>query len=196
MGTLGDAACFSFYPGKNLGCYGDGGAVVTDDAGLAAKVAKLRDHGRVSKYVHDEIGFGHRLDALQAAILGAKLPHVEAANAARRGLAGRYNALLADAAVTLPFAPPHVSPVYHLYVVRTPQRDEVLERLHQMGIDAGVHYPVPLHLQPAYCFLGLDRGCFPVAEAAAEQVLSLPLFPEMTEEQQDRVVSALRSILS
>jgi dTDP-4-amino-4,6-dideoxygalactose transaminase len=196
VGVLSDAACFSFYPGKNLGCYGDGGAVVTDDTQLAARVAKLRDHGRSNKYVHDEIGFGHRLDALQAAILNAKLPHLEAANAARRRLANRYSALLADSGLTLPCVPPHVAPVYHLYVVRTPQRDAVVQRLHQMGIGAGVHYPVPLHLQPAYHFLGQKRGSLPIAEAAAEQVLSLPIFPEMTEEQQDRVVSALRSILS
>ncbi len=196
VGTLGHAACFSFYPGKNLGCYGDGGAVVTNDSTLAARVAKLRDHGRSSKYIHDEVGFGHRLDALQAAILGAKLPHLDSANAARRRLAERYNALLADIEVALPYTPPEVTPVYHLYVIRTPRRDVVLEQLQREGIDAGVHYPLPLHLQPAYRCLGLEKGRFPVAEAAAEQVISLPIFPEMTEEQQDRVVNALRSILS
>lgn len=196
MGTLSRAACFSFYPGKNLGCYGDGGAVVTDDETLAGRVRKLRDHGRASKYVHDEIGFGHRLDALQAAILAAKLPHLAAANAARRRLAHRYSHLLADADLALPYEPEGVQAVYHLYVVRTPRRDEVLARLKANGIEAGVHYPLPLHLQPAYRFLSHQKGAFPVAEAAAEQVLSLPLFPEMTDDQQDRVVGVLMSALA
>lgn len=195
VGSLADAACFSFFPGKNLGCYGDGGAVVTNDANLADRVRRLRDHGRTSKYVHEEVGFGHRLDALQAAILAAKLPHLDAANAARRRLAERYSRLLADTDLALPYAPAHVTPVYHLYVVRTARRDQVLAHLQQRGIGAGVHYPLPLHLQPAYRFLGLRPGQFPVAEAAAAQVLSLPLFPEMTEAQQDRVVAALREAL-
>jgi dTDP-4-amino-4,6-dideoxygalactose transaminase len=191
VGSLGHAACFSFYPGKNLGAYGDGGAVTTDDETLAAQLRKLRDHGRVSKYVHDELGYGHRLDALQAAILGAKLPHLDGANAARRRLAARYNELLADADLTLPVVPEGVNPVWHLYVVRTPRRDDVLASLKTQGIEAGIHYPLPLHLQPAYRGLGLGPGSFPVAEAAAQQVLSLPLFPEMTDEQQERVAVAL-----
>lgn len=191
VGTLGDAACFSFYPGKNLGCYGDGGAVITNDDALAARVRKLRDHGRTSKYVHDEVGFGHRLDALQAAILSAKLPHLDAANAARRRLAGRYTRLLAGSGLVLPHEPPDVQPVYHLYVVRTPRRDEVLARLHDQGIGAIVHYPLPLHLQPAYAFLGYPPGALPHAETAAAEVLSLPLYPELTDAQQDQVISAL-----
>lgn len=195
-GSLGHAACFSFYPGKNLGGYGDGGAVVTDDPGLAAKVRKLRDHGRSSKYVHDELGFGHRLDALQAAILAAKLPHLDAANQARRRLARRYDELLADTDLVLPVEAPGAHSVYHLYVVRTPRRDELVAALHDEGIEAGVHYPLPLHLQPAYQFLGYTRGTFPVAEAAAEQVLSLPLFPEMTAEQQDRVVQGIKQAIA
>jgi dTDP-4-amino-4,6-dideoxygalactose transaminase len=194
-GSLGHAACFSFYPGKNLGCYGDGGAVVTGDAGLAATVRKLRDHGRSSKYVHDELGFGHRLDALQAAILAAKLPYLDAANQARRRLAKRYGEILADTDLVLPAELPGVDAVYHLYVVRTPRRDEIVTALRSQGIEAGVHYPLPLHLQPAYQFLGYQRGRFPVAEAAAEQVLSLPLFPEMSEEQQDRVVAVVKGVI-
>ena len=196
VGTLGHAACFSFYPGKNLGCYGDGGAVVTDDASLAAKVRKLRDHGRSSKYVHDELGFGHRLDALQAAILAAKLPHLDAANQARRRLAQRYGELLSDTDLALPVEPGGVHAVYHLYVVRTPKRDELVETLRSQGIEAGVHYPLPLHLQPAYAFLGHQPGSFPVAETAAGQVLSLPLFPEMTAQQQDRVAQAIKKATS
>jgi dTDP-4-amino-4,6-dideoxygalactose transaminase len=191
VGTLGHAAGFSFYPGKNLGCYGDGGAVVTNDDALAARVRKLRDHGRTSKYVHDEIGFGHRLDALQAAILSAKLPHLDAANAARRRLAARYTQLLAGSGLVLPYEPPDVQSVYHLYVVRTPHRDELLAHLHAQDIGAGIHYPLPLHLQPAYAFLGYRPGTLPHAETAAAEVLSLPLYPEMTEDQQDQVISAL-----
>jgi dTDP-4-amino-4,6-dideoxygalactose transaminase len=191
VGSLGHAACFSFYPGKNLGAYGDGGAVTTDDEALAGRLRKLRDHGRVSKYVHDELGYGHRLDAMQAAILGAKLPHLDAANATRRRLAARYDELLADSDLVLPFVPEGVAPVWHLYVVRTPRRDDVLASLKAQGIEAGIHYPLPLHLQPAYRSLGQGPGSFPVAEAAAQQVLSLPLFPEMTDEQQERVAAAL-----
>ncbi len=191
VGSLGHAACFSFYPGKNLGAYGDGGAVTTDDEALAGRLRKLRDHGRVSKYVHDEIGYGHRLDALQAAILAAKLPHLNAANAARRRLAERYCDLLAETDLILPFVPDGVAPVWHLFVVRTPRRDDLLARLREQGIEAGIHYPLPLHLQPAYRSLGIGPGSFPVTEAAARQVLSLPLFPEMTDEQQERVAAAL-----
>ena len=191
VGSLGHAACFSFYPGKNLGAYGDGGAVTTNDEALAGRLRKLRDHGRVSKYVHDELGYGHRLDALQAAILGAKLPHLDAATAERQRLAARYNDLLAGSDLVLPFVPEDVTPVWHLYVVRTPRRDDLLASLKRQGIEAGIHYPLPLHLQPAYRGLGLGPGSFPVAEAAAQQVLSLPLFPEMTNEQQERVAAAL-----
>lgn len=191
VGSLGHAACFSFYPGKNLGAYGDGGAVTTGDEALAGRLRKLRDHGRVSKYVHDEIGYGHRLDALQAAILAAKLPHLDAANAARRRLAARYGELLAGSELVLPHVPQGVTPVWHLYVVRTARRDEVLAGLKAQGIEAGIHYPLPLHLQPAYRSLGLGSGAFPVVEAASQQVLSLPLFPEMTDAQQERVVAAL-----
>ena len=195
-GSLGHAACFSFYPGKNLGCYGDGGAVVTDDPSLAGRVRKLRDHGRSSKYVHDELGFGQRLDALQAAILSAKLPYLNEANQARRRLARRYGELLADTDLVLPAEPPGVQAVFHLYVVRTSRRDEIVATLRSQGIEAGVHYPLPLHLQPAYGFLGYTRGSFPVAEAAAEQVLSLPLFPEMTIEQQDCVVQVIKHAIA
>lgn len=191
VGSLGDAACFSFYPGKNLGAYGDGGAITTDDEALAGRLRKLRDHGRVSKYVHDELGYGHRLDALQAAILGAKLPHLDAANAARRRLASRYDELLADTDLVLPYVPQGVTPAWHLYVIRTPRRDDALAGLKARGIEAGIHYPLPLHLQPAYRALGLGPGSFPVAEAASQQVLSLPLFPELSEEQQERVVDEL-----
>jgi dTDP-4-amino-4,6-dideoxygalactose transaminase len=195
VGSLGDAACFSFYPGKNLGAYGDGGAVVTNDPDLAAKIRRLRDHGRTSKYVHEELGFGHRLDALQAAILAAKLPFLDAGNRARQRLARRYRRQLANCDLVLPYQPAFVQPVHHLFVVRLPRRDQVLQQLQAQGIGAGIHYPLPLHLQPAYRFLGYEPGSFPVAEAAAGQVLSLPIFPEMTDAQQDHVVATLKALM-
>lgn len=195
-GVLGDVACFSFYPGKNLGAYGDAGAVVTNRAEVAEKVRLLRNHGRRDKYVHEEIGFGERLDALQAAILGAKLPHLEGWTAARNRLAERYSQLLADVEIDLPQVAPEARHAWHLYVVRTPRRDELLRHLHAQGIGAGVHYPLPLHLQPAYAALGGGPGDLPVTEAVAETCLSLPLYPEMTDEQQDRVVQAIEEFVT
>ncbi len=192
VGGFGDAACFSFYPGKNLGAYGDAGAVTTQRADLATQVRSLRNHGRRSKYLHDQVGFGHRLDTLQAAILAAKLPHLGDWTAARRRLAARYDELLADTAITLPTVAPEADPVWHLYVVRVQARDAVLADLQRAGIEAGVHYPVPLHLQPAYADLGYATGALPVTEAVAATCLSLPIYPEMTDAQQDRVVEALK----
>ena len=192
VGGLGNAACFSFYPGKNLGAYGDAGAVVTNDAQLAAQVRSLRNHGRRSKYLHDQVGFGHRIDTLQAAILGAKLPFLTGWTEARRRLAARYDELLQYTGLTLPYVAQAANPVWHLYVVRTPERDELLQDLEANGIGAGVHYPVPLHLQPAYAGLGYQKGSLPVTESVASTCLSLPLYPEMSEAQQDRVVAAVR----
>jgi len=191
-GSIGDLACFSFYPSKNLGCYGDGGAVVGSDVALIEQVRLLRDHGRTSKYEHAELGWGYRLDAMQAAILGAKLPHLDAWNDARRAAAYRYNELLAGMDVVTPRELNGVCAVYHCYVIRTPHRDEVVVRLRSQGIGAGIHYPIPLHLQPAYEHLGHQLGDFPVSEACSQEVLTLPLFPEITEEQQARVVDAIR----
>ncbi len=195
VGSLGDIACFSFYPSKNLGAYGDAGAVVTNDADLAARVRSLRDHGRSSKYLHGELGWGLRLDALQAAILKAKLPHLDAWNAARRERARRYAELLADTAVVIPTALPHVEHVYHCYVVRTPRRDEVVKALQARGIGVGIHYPIPLHLQPAYKDLGYASGAFPISEQCSQEVLSLPMYPELTEQQQREVATAVREIV-
>jgi dTDP-4-amino-4,6-dideoxygalactose transaminase len=195
VGTLGHAACFSFYPGKNLGAYGDAGAVTTDDAQIAEQVSLLRNHGRHSKYLHDIKGFGERIDTLQAAILAVKLRYLEAWTAARRRLAARYTELLADLAgeVVLPFVHPDAEPVWHLYVIRTPRRDELLDHLNGHGIGAGIHYPTPLHLQPAYADLGYVRGSLPITEAVADTCLSLPIFPEMTDAQQEYVVTTLRA---
>jgi len=197
-GVLGDSACFSFYPSKNLGCYGDGGAVVTNDPQVAERVGKLRNHGRMTKYEHDELGYGHRMDGLQAAILGAKLPHLDAWNAGRRDRAARYAALLADLPVAVPRHLPNTEPVYHCYTIRLDEgydRDAVVQHLKDNGVGVGVHYPIPLHLQPAYRFLGLTKGAYPVSEKASEQVLSLPIYAELSDAQQDYVVAVLRQAL-
>ncbi len=191
-GAIGDLACFSFYPGKNLGAYGDAGAVTGNDESLLARVAKLRDHGRTTKYEHDEIGFGERMDALQAAILRAKLPHLEDWTKARRANARLYNELLVDCDVVTPFESPDVRHVYHLYVIRTSRRAAMLEHLQSKGIGAGIHYPVPLHRQPAYLKQGYGDVSLPVTERVAGEILSLPMYPELTREQIEYVASAVR----
>jgi dTDP-4-amino-4,6-dideoxygalactose transaminase len=194
-GSVGDLACFSFYPSKNLGCYGDGGMIVGSDSGLVARVRRLRDHGRISKYEHDELGWGYRLDALQAAILGVKLRHLDDWNEARRAHAARYNELFADTEVIRPTVLDHVKHVYHCYVIRTPRRDELVEHLKAEGIGVVIHYPLPLHLQPAYKDLGHQLGDFPVSEACAEEVVSLPMYPELTDEQQQRVADVVKAFV-
>ena len=194
-GTLADAACFSFDPGKNLGAYGDAGAVTTDLPEIAGQVRSLRNHGRRSKYLHDQIGFGLRIDALQAAILHAKLPYLEEWVVARNRVAERYTQGLSDTDLTLPAISPHARHGWHLYVVRSPARDTVLEHLQTAGIGAGVHYPVPLHLQPAYAYLGYAEGALPVSEEVARTCLSLPMYPELDDEQIDAVVTAVRAAI-
>jgi dTDP-4-amino-4,6-dideoxygalactose transaminase len=190
-GSLADAACFSFYPGKNLGAYGDAGAVVTNHAALAEQIALLRNHGRRDKYFHEQIGFGHRIDTLQAAVLRAKLPYLAEWTERRRDLAARYDTLLADLGVTRPAVDGRADSAWHLYVIRTPERDALLEHLQSRGIGAGVHYPLPLHEQPAYAHLGYVGLDLPVTATIAATCLSLPLYPEMTHAQQDRVVAAV-----
>jgi dTDP-4-amino-4,6-dideoxygalactose transaminase len=194
-GTIGHASGMSFFPSKNLGCYGDGGAVVTNDEKLADRVRKLRDHGRVTKYEHDELGYGHRIDALQTAILGAKLPHLDDWNEGRRLRAATYDELLADTSLITPQHLPETTPVYHCYTVRTPNRDAVVKSLQTAGIGVGVHYPIPLHLQPAYRFLELGEGSYPVTEQMSAEVMSLPIYAELTEAQQDEVVAAVKEAL-
>jgi dTDP-4-amino-4,6-dideoxygalactose transaminase len=192
-GSVGRLAAFSFYPGKNLGAFGDAGAVTTDDDELAGRVARLRDHGRTSKYEHAEVGWGERLDALQAAVLRVKLGRLEAGNAARERLAGRYDQALAGVGDLVP--PARVegrTSARHLHVVRTRHRDELLAACQAAGVGAGIHYPLPLHLQPAWRHLGLARGDLPVTEAWAAECLSLPLYPELTDAQQDRVIQVVR----
>ncbi|WP_428261292.1 DegT/DnrJ/EryC1/StrS family aminotransferase [Haliangium sp.] len=181
-GSLGVAAGLSFYPGKNLGAYGDAGAVVTGDAALAARVRRLRDHGRVGKYEHAELAGNSRMDAIQAAVLRVKLAHLEVWNQRRRALAAAYDAALAEVAEVRPVATgPAREHVYHLYVVRTPRRDHVLHRLRRAGVGAGIHYPIPCHRQaPVQALVG--EVSLPVTEAAAAEILSLPIYPELPPE--------------
>jgi len=198
IGSLGDAACFSFYPGKNLGAYGDAGAVTTNSDKIAQKLYMLRDHGRYqSKYEHQIVGYGERMDTLQAAILNVKLSHLSAWTELRRTKARIYSELLAQLDIQLPEDDPDSYSVYHLYVVRIKQqRNEVLKSLQNQGIGAGIHYPVPLHLQPAYNQLRYKKGDLPHTELAAEQVLSLPIYPELLLSDQQFVVETLQKLVS
>lgn len=196
-GGFGPAAGTSFYPGKNLGAYGDAGAVLTNDEGIARKIRALRNYGSEVKYHHPETGFNSRLDTLQAVVLSAKLVHLARWNEARRAAARRYDELLARLpAVTLPRTLPGNEHIWHLYVVRVPRRDEVLQRLNAAGVGAGIHYPVPCHLQGAFAHLGHREGDFPVAEKAAREILSLPMFAEITPDQQARVAEELGKALA
>jgi len=195
-GTIGIAAGTSFYPGKNLGAYGDGGAVLTGSDAIATAVRALRNYGGTVKYHHDVLGTNSRLDTLQAVVLRAKLRRLATWNAARRAAAARYDELLAGLPqVVRPRTAPGNEHVWHLYAVRVPRRDRLLERLLAAGIGAAIHYPVPLPLQPAFAHLGHRRGDFPVSERAAAETLSLPMFPHITAAQQERVVDALRAAL-
>jgi dTDP-4-amino-4,6-dideoxygalactose transaminase len=192
VGALGHVAATSFYPGKNLGAYGDAGAVLTDSDGLAADIRMIRDHGSRHKYAHEVVGVNSRLDTLQAVVLAAKLRRLAGWNEARRAAARRYDALLADAEdIIRPRVLGGNEPVWHLYVVRVPDRDRVIKELHTASIGAGIHYPTPIHLTAAFAELGYPEGTFPVAEQAAREILSLPLFPEITRAQQERVASVL-----
>lgn len=193
VGTLGHAAAFSFYPGKNLGAYGDGGAVVTNDAQLAERVRRLRDHGAVRKYEHYDIGGTGRLDELQAAVLRVKLRYLDAWNARRAAAAAAYTAGLADTAVTPPVVRDDRTHVFHLYAVQAPRRDALRAYLAEQGIATGMHYPIPCHLQPAAREWSAGPGSLPVTERLAARTLSLPLFPEITDAQIARVVAAVRA---
>jgi dTDP-4-amino-4,6-dideoxygalactose transaminase len=190
-GSMGDIAGFSFYPSKNLGAYGEGGAVVTSDPGWARTCRMLRDWGEETRYEHRLRGFNYRMDAIQGAILGVKLRHLESWIAKRQQIAHKYDALLKDGAFTVPAVRPACRHVYHVYAVRSSERDRCRELLKRQGIQTGLHYPIPAHLQRAYADLGYGPGDFPHAEAAAAEVMSLPLFPEMTSEQVEMVAAAL-----
>lgn len=195
VGSIGDAACYSFYPGKNLGAYGDAGAITTNDEALAGWCAMMADHGRTEKYSHDYVGYGKRMDTIQAAVLRAKLRHLEEWTKARREKAEAYTEMLSGLVET-PYEPEWARSVYHQYVVRVPERDRVLSQLKEAGIGAGIHYPIPLHLQPAYAYLGYKKGDFPETEKAAEEILSLPIYPEITRGQQEYVVDQLKKALA
>jgi dTDP-4-amino-4,6-dideoxygalactose transaminase len=183
-GTLGRTGCFSFYPGKNLGAYGEAGAVTTDDEQLAGKMRTFRDHGQAKKYYHDGIGWNARMDGFQGAVLGVKLKYLAAWNDARRENAALYNKLLSGIpGLVLPVEADYAKHVYHIYAVRVKERDRFISYLGEKGVACGIHYPVPIHLQKAYDFLSLKEGSFPVAEKCASEFVSLPMFPELTQEQ-------------
>ena len=192
-GSMGRAAAFSFYPGKNLGACGEAGAATTNDAGIAQHMKMLRDHGQATKYYHDLEGYNGRLDAIQAGVLQVKLPHLAKWNAQRRERAAEYKELLksADTKVIAPSEPSWSRAVYHLYVVRTMNRGELMDYLKKAGIGTGIHYPIPLHLQKAYASMNYGPGDFPIAEKATAEIVSLPMFPQLTAEQQARVVDEI-----
>jgi dTDP-4-amino-4,6-dideoxygalactose transaminase len=195
-GSIGDLGCFSFYPGKNLGAAGEGGAVTTSNAAYARTIRMLRDWGTEQKYHHQLKGYNYRLEELQAAILRVKLRYLETWTEARRANAARYDEVLAELPLARPAAAPHVRHVYHVYAVRTrgpDHRAALQQALAGRGVHTGIHYPIPVHLQEAYADLGYRRGDFPVAEAAAEEVLSLPMYPELSAEQILDVAEAIRA---
>ena len=196
VGSLGDFAAFSFYPAKNLGAYGDGGMLTTGDAGLAERVRMMRNYGQRQKYEHVTMAWNRRLDTVQAAVLRIKLRRLDAWNAARRSHAALYDRLLRDSGLDLPVARPDVEHVYHLYVVQTDGRDQVLAALRAQGIGAALHYPVPIHLQEAYRERGIGPGSFPVTERSAARLLSLPMYPELTDEQVHRVAGAVANAVA
>ena len=191
-GSLGDAAGFSFYYSKNLGGYGEGGFITTNNAELAATMRKIRDHGSGLRYHHDLIGFNGRLDEIQAVVLRAKLPHLAQWNERRRSLANQYNELLKKAPVVVPSTYSGSVPVYHLYVIRTPRRDELQDCLKNQGISTGIHYPIPVHLQTSMKYLGYGKGDLPITESICAEILSLPLYPEMTEPEMKYVADAIK----
>jgi dTDP-4-amino-4,6-dideoxygalactose transaminase len=200
-GSIGDIAAFSFYPGKNLGAYGEGGAAVTSNPAFARTMRMLRDWGAEKKYEHRLKGFNYRMDGVQGAILRVKLRHLERWTEARRSHAARYDARLADTGIPTPRVRPGSTHVYHVYTVRIPDRgirdrDSHAAALREQGIQTGIHYPIPVHLQPAHADLGYRPGSFPHAERASSEVLSLPMFPELTEAQIDTVVAAMRALVA
>jgi len=192
VGNLGELGCFSFYPAKNLGAYGEGGMVTTSNPHLAQTVRAFRDWGQVSKSNHAHKGFNYRMDAVQGAVLRVKLAHLDKWNAERRERAGWYRELLKDSAVRIPYAASYGTHVYHVFAVRSADRDSLRESLAKKGIETGIHYRDPVHLLPAYSDSGYGRGDFPNAECAASEVLSLPLYPELSREQVELVSAAIR----
>lgn len=195
VGSIGDMACFSFYPGKNLGAYGEGGMVTTNNAAYARTIRMLRDWGAEKKYHHVLQGYNFRLEGIQGAVLRVKLKYLEGWTEGRRAAASRYDALLAGSGVQTPAALSHNRHVYHIYAIRTPNRQEWQDALLAAGVQTGIHYPTPIHLLPAHADLGYRAGQFPHAETAAQEVLSLPMFPELTEAQTTKVAQAVRALV-
>ena len=191
-GTFGEISCFSFYPGKNLGACGEGGALVTNNSAFDKRARALREHGSTIRYYHDEIGFNYRMEGIQGAVLGVKLKHLEKWTDERRSVAHHYHELLADTPLQLPREADYAQSAWHLYVVRHPRRDELKKHLEENKIGCALHYPLPLHLQKCYASLGHKSGDFPVAEKAARECLSLPIYPELTGAQVRRVAEAVK----
>lgn len=192
VGTFGSTACFSFYPAKNLSACGEGGALVTNDAKLAARAKSLREHGSTQRYYHDEIGFNYRMEGFQGAVLSVKLKYLGKWTERRRAIAKIYSELLSETPLQLPVEAAYAESVWHLYTVRHAQRDELKKYLEANGVGSAIHYPIPVHLQKAYSSLGYKPGDFPVAEKAAREVLSLPIYPEMTDRQVQRVTDVVK----
>ncbi|MBS8266267.1 DegT/DnrJ/EryC1/StrS family aminotransferase [Mesobacillus boroniphilus] len=196
VGSIGDAACFSFYPGKNLGAYGDGGAVVTNDKELAGLVRLLSQHGSKVKYIHEIAGYNSRLDGIQAAILNVKMNYIEQWTEARRKNASLYREMLKDTNIILPVEKEDVRHVYHLFVIRIKDREDVQKKLLDRGIQTGIHYPAPIHLTEAYRDLGIPARTFPLSEEYADNLLSLPMYAELTKNQIRKICDALKEIIS
>jgi dTDP-4-amino-4,6-dideoxygalactose transaminase len=195
-GSIGDAGCFSFYPGKNLGAYGEAGAVITNNTELAEKIRMLRDHGQRKKYIHSVIGWNARMDGFQGAVLSVKLKHLIAWNKARRENAQFYDDLLADTdSIITPVEANYAKHVYHIYAIRVQKRDTLISALAEKDIHCGIHYPIPIHLQDAYRFLEYGKGSFPVVEKCVDELMSLPMFPELKQEQIERVCGEIKSFL-
>jgi dTDP-4-amino-4,6-dideoxygalactose transaminase len=192
IGTFGEISCFSFYPGKNLGACGEGGALVTNNVAFAARARSLREHGSTVRYYHDEVGFNYRMEGIQGAVLGIKLKHLEKWTNERRRVAHRYHELLKDTPLQLPRETTYAESAYHLYVVRHPQRDKLKEYLDANGVGCALHYPLPLHLQKCYASLDHKPGAFPMAEKAARECLSLPIYAELTDTQIQRVATVIK----
>jgi len=194
-GSMGDAGCYSFYPGKNLGAYGEAGAVVTSHKDLADKMRALRDHGQSKKYYHGYIGWNGRMDGFQGAILSVKLKHLPEWTESRRKNAGKYNEVLSGIdGITLPFEAEYAKHVYHIFAIRGLNRDDLMKSLAEREIYSGIHYPVPLHLQEAYSYMGLGRGSFPVSERCADEIVSLPMFAELKDEQIEYIGDVIKQL--
>lgn len=192
-GSIGDAGCFSFYPGKNLGAYGEAGAVVTNNLELIEKISRLKDHGQSKKYYHSMVGWNDRMDGIQGAVLSVKLKYLDKWNDARRNNAKLYSDLLADIdGIVTPYIADYAKHVFHIYAIRVQNCEDLMNALSEKGIQFGIHYPVPIHLQDAYDFLGLSKGSFPVAENSVKGLLSLPMFPELAKEQIEYVVNEIK----